>query len=150
MKLLMNVRFVPPQPNRLLVKNSFIKSIMKKIIIIDDDKINQEILSTAFNQKGYNVLSVFDSQQCIKEIGKYKPDLILLDLLMPGLNGFEVLQIMKRESIIPKIPVIVLTALKEEVNIKKSLELGARDYWLKTDYNPSQLVEKINGLLEER
>jgi CheY-like chemotaxis protein len=121
---------------------------MRKIIIIDDDKINQDILSTAFNQKGYNVLSVFDSRQCIEEIGKYKPDLILLDLLMPGLNGFEVLQIMKRELIIPRIPVIVLTALKEEVNIKKSLELGAIDYWLKTDYNPSQLVEKINRILE--
>lgn len=123
---------------------------MKKIIIIDDDKINQEILAKAFSLKGYNVLSVLDSRQGIKEINRYKPDLILLDLLMPGLNGFEMLQLMKKEAIIPKIPVVVLTALKEDVNIQKSLDLGATGYWLKTDYNPSQLVEKINRILEER
>ena len=123
---------------------------MKKVVIIDDDRINQEILLKAFTQKGYEVVSILDSQRGIKEVIKLKPDLILLDLLMPGLNGFEVLEIMKRKSIIPKIPVIILTALREEVNIKRALNLGAQDYWLKTDYNPSELVEKINKILDRK
>jgi two-component system sensor histidine kinase/response regulator len=122
---------------------------MKKVVIIDDDRINQEILFKAFTQKGYEVVSILDSRQCIKEVVKLKPDLILLDLLMPGLNGFEVLQIMKEKSIIPQIPVIILTALREEVNIKKALNLSAQDYWLKTDYNPSELVEKINKIIDQ-
>ena len=121
---------------------------MNKVVIIDDDRINQEILFKAFTQKGYEVVCILDSQECIKEVLRLKPDLILLDLLMPGLNGFEVLQIMKEKSIIPKIPVIILTALREEVNIKKTLSLGAQDYWLKTDYNPSELVEKLNKILD--
>lgn len=123
---------------------------MKKVVIIDDDRINQEILLKAFTQKGYEVVSILDSQKCVKEVIKLKPDLILLDLLMPGLNGFEVLQIMKKKSIIPKIPVIILTALREEVNIKRALALGAEDYWLKTDYNPSELVRKINKILDHK
>ena len=122
---------------------------MKKVVIIDDDRINQEILFKAFTQKGYEVVSILNSQECIKEVLKLKPDLILLDLLMPGLNGFEVLQIMKEKFIIPRIPVIILTALREEVNIKKALDLGAQDYWLKTDYNPSELVEKINKITDQ-
>lgn len=122
---------------------------MKKVVIIDDDRINQEILFKAFTQKGYEVVSILDSQECIKEVIKLKPDLILLDLLMPGLNGFEVLQIMKEKFIIPKIPVVILTALREEVNIKKALNLGAQDYWLKTDYNPSELAEKINKIIDQ-
>jgi len=122
--------------------------LMNKVVIIDDDRINQEILLKAFTQKGYDVVCILDSQECIKEVLRLKPDLILLDLLMPGLNGFEVLQLMKKKSIIPKIPVIILTALREEVNIKKALDLGAQDYWLKTDYNPSELVEKLNKILD--
>jgi len=123
---------------------------MKKILIIDDDKVNQDILFKAFSQKDYEVISVYNSLGSIEKIIEHKPDLIILDILMPGLNGFEILQMMKEESIIPGIPVIVLTALRENSNFKKALWLGAEDCLLKTDYNPSELVKKINERLKDK
>jgi len=122
---------------------------MKKILIIDDDKVNQDILFKAFSQKDYEVISVYDSLSSIEKIIEHKPDLIILDILMPGLNGFEILQMMKEESIIPDTPVIVLTALRENGNFKKALGLGAEDYLLKTDYNPSELVKKVSERLKK-
>ena len=122
---------------------------MKKILIIDDDKVNQDILFKAFSQKDYEVISVYNSLGSIEKIIEHKPDLIILDILMPGLNGFEILQMMKEESIIPGIPVIVLTALRENSNFKKALWLGAEDCLLKTDYNPSELVKKIDERLKD-
>ena len=123
---------------------------MKRILIIDDDKVNQDILFKAFSQKDYEVICVYNSLSSIEKVIEHKPDLIILDILMPGLNGFEILQMMKEESIIPNIPVIVLTALREEDNFKKALELGAEDCLLKTDYNPSELVKKINERLKNK
>ncbi|MBI4359164.1 MAG: response regulator, partial [Candidatus Nealsonbacteria bacterium] len=105
---------------------------MPKILIIDDDKINQDILAQALKQNGYEVVSVFQAAECLDKIAEHRPDLILLDVLMPGLSGFDVLNLLKEKSIIPATPVIVLTALSEEANIRKVLELGAEDYWLKT------------------
>ena len=121
---------------------------IKKILIIDDDRINQKILSQSLKNKGYDVLSLFDPRQCFEQIVGYKPDLILLDILMPGLNGFDLLKMMKEKSIIPGIPVIVLTALSQEANVDQVLELGAEEYWLKTDYDTSQLAEKISKKLD--
>ena len=123
---------------------------MKKILIIDDDKVNQDILFKAFSQKDYEVISVYNSLGSIEKIIEHKPDLIILDILMPGLNGFEILQMMKEKSIISGTPVIVLTALKEDGNLKKALGLGAEDCLLKTDYNPSELVKKIDERLKNR
>jgi len=122
---------------------------MKKILIIDDDKVNQDILFKAFSQKDYEVISVYNSLISIEKIIEHKPDLIILDILMPGLNGFEILQMMKEESIIPNTPVIILTALKEDGSFKKALGLGAEDCLLKTDYNPSELVKKIDERLKD-
>ena len=122
---------------------------MKKILIIDDDKVNQDILFKAFSQKDYEVISVYNSLISIEKIIEHKPDLIILDILMPGLNGFEILQMMKEESIIPNTPVIILTALKEDGGFKKALGLGAEDCLLKTDYNPSELVKKIDERLKD-
>ena len=122
---------------------------MKKILIIDDDKVNQDILFKAFSQKDYEVISVYNSLGSIEKIIEHKPDLIILDILMPGLNGFEILQMMKEESIIPNTPVIILTALKEDGSFKKALGLGAEDCLLKTDYNPSELVKKIDERLKD-
>ena len=122
---------------------------MKKILIIDDDKVNQDILFKAFSQKDYEFISVYNSLGSIEKIIEHKPDLIILDILMPGLNGFEILQMMKEESIIPNTPVIILTALKEDGSFKKALGLGAEDCLLKTDYNPSELVKKIDERLKD-
>ncbi|MBU4351339.1 response regulator [Candidatus Parcubacteria bacterium] len=123
---------------------------MKKILIIDDDKTNQDILSKAFSQKDYQVVSVYNSLLSFEKIAEHKPDLIILDILMPGIDGFQVLETMKEKSIIPKIPIIILTALSEESNFKKSLALGAEDCLLKTDYNPCELVEKVTQRLKNK
>ncbi len=123
---------------------------MKKILIIDDDKINQDILSKAFRQKNYQVFSVYNSLISFEKITEHKPDLIILDILMPGMNGFQILEKMKKKSIIPKTPIIVLTALSEESNFKKSLALGADNCLLKTDYDPSQLVEIVTQRLKDK
>ena len=123
---------------------------MKRILIIDDDRIIQDILAEALRHFGYEVVSLRNSTECVEKTVEFKPDLILLDVMMPELNGFGVLEKFKTLGIIPATPVIVLTALSGETGVEQVLSYGAKDCWFKTDYDTSQLAEKIKKVLETK
>jgi len=121
----------------------------KKIIIIEDDVAIVEMYKEKLKLEGFNVATATDGKKALPRI-KQGGDLILLDILMPGLNGFEVLKRIKKNPSISKIPVIVLTNIGTDSfdsDKKLALSLGATDYLIKSLNTPSEVVKKINAIL---
>jgi two-component system, NtrC family, sensor kinase len=98
------------------------------ILIIDDNPTNLEVLYTALDQAGYKVLVEMDGQSGIEAVQRHSPDLILLDVMMPGIDGFETCRRLKSNSVSQEIPVIFMTALADTDDKVKGLAAGAIDY----------------------
>jgi two-component system, OmpR family, phosphate regulon response regulator OmpR len=116
---------------------------MNKILIIDDDQKLQSLLREYFMEFNYTVFSIYDGNDAVKNIIEFEPDIIILDIMMPGKDGFEVLgDIRKKYSI----PVIMLTARGEETDKIVGLEMGSDDY-LSKPFNPRELLARIKAIL---
>lgn len=117
---------------------------MKKILFIEDESTLQKTLGTVLTKEGYQVVSALDGEIGFRMAKKEKPDLILLDLILPKMNGFDVLKSIKAEETIKEIPIIVLTNLESMEDIQKALDLGAATYLVKANYSLEEVLEKIN------
>ena len=120
---------------------------MKKIMIIDDDKDLQEVYKLNFEMAGYEVMQEFDGLEGISHIVDTKPDLILLDITMPNMDGFDFLKAMKENTSID-IPVIVCSNLSDKETYSKAVAAGARGVIVKVYYSGKQLVEKVGHILK--
>ncbi len=121
---------------------------MKKILIIEDESALQKTLGEVLSQQGYEVLSALNGELGLKLAQSKKPDLILLDLVLPKIHGFDVLKKIKDNPETKEIPVIVLTNLETIEDIKKAIELGATTYLVKSDYSLKELTIKINQVFQ--
>jgi DNA-binding response OmpR family regulator len=119
---------------------------MKKIMIIEDDKDLQEIYKLNFEMAGYEVLQEFDGLNGISSVVDKKPDIILLDVMMPNMDGFAFLKVMKENTDI-NIPVVVCSNLSDKETYAKAVSAGASAVLLKVDYSGKQLVDKIGHIL---
>lgn len=120
---------------------------MKKILFIEDEAVLQKTFEGAFRAEGYDVISALDGETGVKLAKTQKPDLILLDLVLPKLNGFEVLRKLKNDSDTREIPVIILTNLERMSDIDKALELGATTYLVKVNYSLEEVIKKVKKTL---
>jgi DNA-binding response OmpR family regulator len=121
---------------------------MPKVILIDDDEMLLEMYRVKFTQKGCEVLTALDGEQGLTLIKEQKPDLIILDILMPKIDGIAVLKQLRQEAPeIALIPVVVLSNFDAPGTKKEVLELGAKDYVLKSNFTPDQLYEKVKDYL---
>lgn len=120
---------------------------MKKILIAEDDKFLQNVYSVKFTKAGYKVFMASNGNEALKLIEQNAPDLILLDLVMPGKDGFSFLEDYSKNSKMNKIPVIVTSNLGQQEDIDKALKLGAKDYVIKSDMALSGLLEKVANIL---
>jgi DNA-binding response OmpR family regulator len=120
----------------------------KNILIVEDDEFFRELISKKLISSGFNVLGSMDGQSGIEKARKEKPDLILLDLLLPTTNGFDVLSALKADSGTVAIPVIILSNLDSKEDIEKGLKSGASDFLIKSQIDVDQVIEKVNGLLK--
>ncbi len=120
---------------------------MKKIIFIEDEPALQHALTVVLNDAGYEVISAMDGEIGLGLIKKEKPDLVLLDLILPKMDGFQVLEMIRKDPETAKLPVIILSNLEENSDINRALELGATTYLLKTNYRLEEVVEKVAGVL---
>lgn len=122
----------------------------KKIMIIEDDYFVMDIYHTKLTQSGFDVISASNGLEAMKKLQEEKqiPDLILLDIIMPYLGGLEVLEQIKKDDQIKNIPVILLTNLSQKREIDRGMELGAKDFLIKSHFTPSEVLEKINAVLE--
>ncbi len=116
---------------------------MKKILIIEDDTAISKMYQTSLKNDGYEVVAADDGDAGLEMAKKEKPDLILLDIILPKMDGFAVLEGLKKESGIKNIPVIMLTNLGQEEDKERGKKLGAKDYIVKADFTPMQVSEKI-------
>lgn len=121
----------------------------KKILVIEDDPLLRSLCSKKLSLEGFEVDAAVDSQQGLEKIEKGKFDLILLDLVLPGMSGFDVLKIVKAnpDKKIAQTPVIILSNLGQDSDIAKGKELGATDYLIKATTTTDEIVEKIRKIL---
>ncbi len=120
---------------------------MKKVLIVEDDQLIFSILSRELSDAGYEVANAFDGEQAVAVTREVHPDLVLLDILLPRKNGFEVLQTLKADDALKSIPVVILSNLGQPEDIQKGRELGAIDYMVKVEFEPKQIVSKVRTLL---
>jgi DNA-binding response OmpR family regulator len=120
---------------------------MKKILFVEDEATLQEALGDFLTQKGYKIIKALDGETGVRLAKSEKPDLILLDMIIPYKSGFEVLEELKEEEDTKNIPVIVLTNLEGMKDIDKALSVGATNYLVKTRYSLKEVLEKINKIL---
>ena len=119
---------------------------MARILLVEDDAILVEMYQAKFELEGHEVVVATNGEECLEVLKDYKPELILLDILMPKLNGFHVLKEIKKEPDLRQIPVILLTNLGEaEVDMNQELAnaLGVADYLIKSRHTPDEVVEKV-------
>lgn len=120
------------------------KNEKKIILIIEDDEILLRALYLTFHENKYTIASANDGETAFKMTERLKPDIILLDLLIPKVNGFDYLRMVKGNSILKKIPIIILSNLGDKDSIEKAKDLGADDYFIKSDTDLSELLNKVN------
>jgi len=120
----------------------------KKILIIEDDDFLRQLISKKMSSEGFTVSSAADGPDGIEKVKSIKPDLVLLDLLLPTIDGFEVLSKIKTDKDTTSIPVIILSNLGQQEEISKGLKLGAADFLVKAQLTPEEIVEKVKILLK--
>ena len=120
-----------------------------RILIVEDDDFLLQMYVTKLELEGFQVVSAVDGIKGLRLAKKDKPDLVLLDLQLPELSGFEVLEDLKRSNETKQIPVLVLTNFSQKEDIDRCLNLGASDYLIKAHFVPSEVIAKIKNILEE-
>lgn len=120
-----------------------------KILLIEDDSFLLSMYSTKFELEHFEVISATDGESGLASARSEQPDVILLDILLPKMNGFEVLEKLKADKETSGIPVIMLTNLNQKNEVDRGLSLGADDYLIKAHFMPSEVVDKIKRLLSK-
>jgi len=115
-----------------------------KILVIEDDAMIMDMYSVRLQEAGYEVIGAVDGGQGLAMAKEQKPNVILLDIILPKLDGFSVLKSLKAEAKTKKIPVIILTNLGQESDIKKGTDMGAVDYMVKASITPSEIIDKLD------
>lgn len=122
---------------------------MKHILFIEDEPFLQKALGDLLKQEGFEVSSALDGEQGLEMVKKNHPDLILLDLILPKMNGFDVLSSLKKDEGTKDIPVMVLTNLEGLQDVQKALDLGATMYLVKSDHHLQDILEKVKQNFQE-
>ncbi len=118
----------------------------KKIMVVDDEPYIARVIKFKLEQEGYLVIAANDGQSGLQKIKEEKPDLILLDVMMPGLSGYEVCQKIKEDAELAGIPVVILTAKGQERDREQGLTMGASDYITKP-FSPNRLLELVKNMI---
>jgi len=116
---------------------------MEKILLIEDEELIIRLLGKKLASIGYEVALAMDGQEGLEKMKKDRPDLILLDIIMPKKGGFEVMEEMKKSPVLSKIPVIIISNSGQPLELEKAKKLGAADWLVKTEFDPQEVVEKI-------
>lgn len=122
---------------------------MSKIIILEDDNLLRKMYSDKLKQSGYEVFVYGDGKSGFQAIKKIKPTLVLSDIMMPGMSGLEVLENMKKDNALKKIPFVFLTNLsRSDEDIRRGLELGAIGYLVKSDLTPNEMIARVKEYID--
>lgn len=120
----------------------------KRILIVEDDQFLVKVYTTKLNKEGFEIEMAISGEEVKTKVKNFKPNLILLDIMLPGQNGFEILEELKKGTATKKIPVIILSNLGQESDVKKGMDLGAVDYFIKTNLSINDVVLKIKSAMK--
>jgi CheY-like chemotaxis protein len=120
---------------------------MKKILIVEDDPLMSRVYCTTFKIKGYEVEAAKDGEEGVAKALSFQPDMVVLDVMMPKKNGFEVLDELKSDPSTRNIPIIMLTNLAGEKDMESALSRGAMKYLIKSDHDPDKVADMITEML---
>ena len=121
----------------------FGKKTAKKVLIVEDDALLASVLLERFSEEKLDTLNVNNGLKVMQGVKGYKPDIILLDLILPGIDGFEVLKQLKDDNSTKNIPVFVLSNLNEQADVRSGKALGAEEYFIKANTQMSKIVEAV-------
>ena len=121
----------------------------KRILIVEDDSFVMDIYQTKLGQAGYEIVGAENGLEALKKMEQGTFDLVLLDIIMPYMDGLEVLKKIKAQEKNKNLPIILLTNLSQKEEIDKGMGLGANDYLIKSHFTPSEVLEKIKTYLEK-
>ena len=120
----------------------------KKVLIIEDDQFLRDLIVRKLEDEGFVTLQAIDGEEGLRVFREKKPDLVLLDLILPGIDGFEVLRQAKEDRSISHTPVLILSNLGQRDDIERGIKLGAKDYLIKAHFTPGEIVEKVKEAME--
>jgi DNA-binding response OmpR family regulator len=120
----------------------------KYVLIVEDDPFYSSIYKTKVEKEGIQAVLVHDGAAAMKEAREKKPALVVLDLIMPGKNGFQVLEELKADPNLKDVIVLVLSNLSQDEDIKRVMDMGATEYLIKSNIPLGDLIQKIKGYLE--
>jgi DNA-binding response OmpR family regulator len=122
---------------------------MTSVLVVDDDPDVCDLVTYKLEQSGFEVRRASDGDAALREVAKRIPDLVLLDVMMPGISGLEVLERLRSAPATAAIPVVMLTAKAQENDVERGFELGADDYVVKP-FSPRELVRRVTAVLSRR
>ena len=123
----------------------------QKIFIVEDDTVLRNVLSEKLSKSGYAVEEAEDGEVALQKLrGGLRPDLMLLDILMPKKNGMEVMEEMNADPMLKDIPIMIISNSGQPVEIERAKKLGAKDFLIKAVFDPAEVLEKINTLLQDQ
>jgi len=122
---------------------------LKKILLVEDDRFILDMYKEKMGKENFEVRCAEDGASAIKIAKEIMPDIILLDVVMPLMDGFETLQAMKQDDKLKNIPIVLLTNLGQRRSVEKGLKIGAADYIIKAHFSPSEVVDKIKNIIEK-
>jgi len=120
----------------------------KKIVIVEDEEILLELLRNKLETAGFSVDVAHDGINGLELIKSAHPDLVLLDMMLPGLNGFEILEKMKEIGLLPAMPVLIMSNSGQPIETERAVALGVRDYLIKVNFDPQEVLARVGALLE--
>jgi DNA-binding response OmpR family regulator len=118
-----------------------------KILVVDDENYILHILDFSLGAEGYEVITAEDGEEAVRKAKEHHPDLVVLDVMMPKMDGFEACRAIKRDTELAGTPVILLSAKARDIDQKQGYEAGADDYITKP-FSPGRLVDRVHGLLK--
>lgn len=121
---------------------------MKKILIIEDDSFLQGLEASKLERESYEVITASSGEEALKKIHEPNIAVILLDLILPNFDGFDILKKIKETEVLKDVPVIVFSNLSEEKVVQKSKEMGATDFMVKSNFTLDELTKHINEILK--
>ena len=116
---------------------------MRKILIIEDEEVLRNLVKKKLEGKGYKAEVAENGKAGMERMRKINPDLILLDIIMPKMGGFDVLREMNDDEELSKIPVVIISNSGQPVEIDKAKEMGVEDWIIKTEFDPQEVLEKV-------
>jgi len=120
------------------------------VLIVDDDEFLLEMYALKFKESGFEVDIASNGKKALEKIQEFKPDVVLLDVVMPTMDGFEVLQEIRNKKLAPGARILMLTNLGQKEDTERGLALGADDYVVKAHFTPTEVVAKVRALLEKK